>query len=350
VPWRHQFAIIPSDGFAPGCLSPCRRPGQVRRHVSPVLNGNRVSPNLRSVSFESLEETRLSPGQAAAYADHARHEVVIAVGRSTIAVRFSRASAAAAFTERFGDALGYQAPDVVIHAVALDGEAYLWLSPDRVRRWPESPGDELLVFFADNVAMHEYLTTSRDVGLHAAVVASGSRVVALIGSSTAGKTTTAIAMVRNGFALYSDERCILQDGRAVPFLRTITVREGGRSALLADAERDCAVDTIPTHGDSTVRPGVLLGERAGGQPLPLSDVFIIEGRDTTPSIEACSLYTGLPALLRSMISRDTGVERMARLLVEMRDVKLYRLTLGTPDATAKSIERTLGEAIAGAAR
>lgn len=305
--------------------------------------------NLRSVSFESLEQTRVSPNQAALNATLAPHEVVIAIGRSSIAVRFSRASAANAFAERFGDVLGGQAPDTIVFAVALQGEAFFWRSPDRVWRWSEDLSDELLVFFADNVAMYEYLTTSSDVGIHAAVITKGSRVVALVGDSTAGKTTTALAAARIGFAVYSDERCILQDGRVVPFLRAITVREGGRSALVSAAASASALDAglreLPERGDSSIRPRSILGERAGGPPRPLSAVFIIEGREATPTVNACPLYAGLPALLRSMVSRDTGIERAARALAEFRDVPLYRLRLGTPHATACAIERALDEAI-----
>src|SRR5450755_3948585 len=122
-----------------------RRACQVRRRLSSVLNSNQFGQDLRSVSFESLDQTSLSPSQTIAYTAGAVHEAAIAVGRSTISVRFSRASAAAAFAERFGDMLGHCPPDVVIYAVALNGEAYFWRSPDRVRRWSEDPSDELLV-------------------------------------------------------------------------------------------------------------------------------------------------------------------------------------------------------------
>jgi hypothetical protein len=310
------------------------------------LNQKQFGQNYRSVSFESLDRTSLSPSQTLALTARAVHEVAIDVGRATISVCFSRASAAAAFAERFGDMLGNSAPSVVIYAVALDGEAYFWLSPDRVRRWSEDPSDELLVFFADNVALHEYLTTSADVGIHAAVISKGSHLVALVGESTAGKTTTALAAARIGFAVYSDERCILQDGHVVPFLRAITVREGGRSVILAAAASASALDArlreLPERGDSAIRPRSLLGERAGGPPQPLSAVFIIEGRAATPTVNPCPLYAGLPALLRSMISRERGIERAARVLAEFRDVAIYRLRLGTPHATACAIERALG--------
>jgi hypothetical protein len=302
----------------------------------------------RTISFESLEETRLSANEAATFAKHARHEVSIALGRSTIAVRFSRPSAAAAFGERFGDMLGQRAADAVVYAVALDGQAYFWRTPGRARRWPENPSDDMFVFFADNVAMHEHFATATDVCIHAAVLARAAGTVALVGRSTAGKTTTALAAARHGFTLYSDERCILQDGHVVPFLRAITVREGGRAALLespaAAHPLDDRLRELPARGDVAVRPRILLGERAGGPPRPLGAVFIIAGRDATPSVEACAAYAVLPELLRSMTSRDSGIDRAARLLPMLRGVPVYRLRLGTPAATAILIERTLDEA------
>jgi hypothetical protein len=300
------------------------------------------------VSFGSLEPAPLSPEVAAAYAARAQHEVVLAVGRTTIGVRFSRAPAATAFAERFGDMLSDAAPAVVAYAVELQDESYFWVSPDRARRWAGPISDHLLVFFSDILALHEYLVTSIDVGFHAAVVASGPVVVALVGRTTAGKTTTAIAAVRNGFHLYSDERCIIQDGLVVPFLRAITVREGGRSALLRDAVADSPIDAklreLQVRGEAPVRPSVLLPGFAGGPPRPLAGMFLIEGQNATPSLEPCTVYDVLPALLESMASRDSGLDRAARIANELRGRPLYRLRLGSPAATANLIERTLDEA------
>ena len=319
----------------------------MRRYLGTVVTGSWVS-------FYSLEPTRLSSSRALGYAARARHEVAIAIGRSTVAVRFSRHSAAAAFAERFGDMQGTAMPSSIVYAVDLNDEAFFWLSPDRARRWPLAINDELLAFFADNLVMHEYLTTSNDIGLHAAVVASGPVVAALVGSSTAGKTTTAIAAARIGLCVYSDERCILQDGLVVPFLRAITVRDGGRSLLLRDAEPGSPIDArlraLPANRENAIRPKELLGDGAGGPPTKLSGVFAIVDRAATPSVERCSLYDVLPTLLQSMASRDTGLGRAVRLADELRDTQMYRLQLGGPASTATLIERTLREVYAGAKR
>jgi len=299
-----------------------------------------------------LERTCFSPREAAALAGQASFRVAIAVGSKTIAVCFSRASAAAAFAERFEDMLSTRAADVTIFAVDLDGEAFFWRSSDEVYRWRGPLHRELLSFFADGVALHEYLTTSSDLGLHAAVIARGSRAVALVGASTVGKTTTALAAAARGFALYSDERCVVQKKRVVPFLRAITLREGGRALLLDDAPSANALGTalcaLPPRGDQSIGARRLLGDAAGGPSLELAAVLVIEGRAARPEVDACSLHAGLPALLRSMLSRETGIERAARALREFRGVPLFRLILGPPYATVDAIEGTLCGALGGA--
>ncbi len=302
-------------------------------------------PSRRAVSFESLEQAPLSAPQAAAYAARAAHQVTFAVGRHTIAVRFSRASAAAAFAERFADMQCDRAPDTLVHAVARDGEAFFWRHAERARRWPAHADDGLLMFFADAVAMHEYLTTSPDLGIHAATIAQGCRAVALVGRSTAGKTTTAIAAVRSGFTLYSDERCIVQSGRVVPFLRALTIRPGARSALLAQGATGGPIcellRALPDHGDASVGARLLAGQTAGGPPLPLHALFVIAGWAARSSIAACPPYALLPALLRSVVSRDARLDAAARMLTELRDVACYRLWLGSPDDAVRAIRAAL---------
>jgi hypothetical protein len=317
-----------------------------------VLPGRiRLSGEMRRLSeqvfYDSLESTAFAPDRAAAYASIAEHEVTIAVGSSTIAVRFSRSTAAAAFAERFGDMLGYGTPSCVAYAVSFQDEAFFWGCPDRVRRWPRAISDELAVFFADSLAMHEYFSRSPDVSLHAAVIAGDRAVAALVGHSTAGKTTTAIAAVRHGFTLYSDERCIVQDGLVVPFLRAVTVREGGRLALLDHSAPDSSIDerlrVLPSRSETAIRPSALFGTRTGGPPRPLVAVFIIAGRDDVAAVTPCSFYEALPTLLQSMASNDTGLGRVTRLAAELRNLPIFRFRLGTPNESARLIERTLNE-------
>ena len=242
-------------------------------------------------------------------------------------------------------------PNTVVYVVATGGEALFWQWPDRVRRWTGNVDDELLVFFADAVALHEHFTSSADLGIHAATLAAGSHAVILVGRSTAGKTTTALAAVRDGFKLYSDERCIIQNGRVVPFLRALTIREGGRAALLASGADDSITErlrALPEYGDASIAPRVLAGDAAGGPPVPLGAVFVIEGRAARTSIAACAPHALLPALLRSVVSRDARLDAAARVLREVRNAACYLLHLGTPDETVRAMRAVLGEVVAGA--
>ena len=323
--------------------------------VTPVSRDDSKSEHeSRAVTFESLERTSLSKDLAATLKDSAIYSVAVAIGGATIEVRFSRASAAAKFQRRYRSSLGHRGRDCIIYAVESEGAVYYWRVRERTRSWSGTCDDDLFVFFADNVAMHEYLTASSDLGLHAAVIARDQRVIALVGESTAGKTTTAIAAARRKFQVYSDEHCIIQDTFVVPFLRAITLRAGGRAALRNEARPDCAIDRVlanlPDHGDVAIGARTLLGNSAGGPPAKLEAIFLVEGRDETPQVVRCSVYDAMPTILHSMTSCESGIARPARMLEELRNVAIFRLRLGTPGATVDAIDRTIDEYLAGVSR
>jgi hypothetical protein len=304
-----------------------------------------VNGRTESVRFESLDERALTVREAAACAALARHEVRFSVGRSTIAVRFSRASAAAAFADRFGDMPATRAADLTVYAVVNDRGAFFWRTPEHVRCWPRDLDDALLVFFADNFAMHEYLSSGTALGLHAAVIASASHLIALTGVSTAGKTTTALAAVGHGFTLYSDERCIIDDGCVVSFLRAMTLRAGGRAALLAGSaigdRLEPVLRALPAQDDVSLRPRTLAGAGAGGPARRLDAIFIIEGQAAQPHVERREPLEALPVIALSTICRERGLERIARLRREFGSISVYGLQLGTPDDTVNAIAAAL---------
>jgi hypothetical protein len=124
--------------------------------------------------------------------------------------------------------------------------------------------------------------------------------------------------------------------------------------LLDGTENGCPIDAqlraFSRRGDITILPRVLFGERAGGPPRRLDRLFLIDGRNATPSIESCSPYGVLPALMRSVICRESGLERAARFVAAFGQIPTYRLRLGTPSATAAAIARCLDEPDSGARR
>ncbi|MDQ2858129.1 MAG: hypothetical protein M3R53_05675 [Candidatus Eremiobacteraeota bacterium] len=305
------------------------------------------------IRFEALSRTRLAPERAAALAARAVHSIGFAVGTSTVSVNFSRAECAAAFAARYEDLASDRAPDFNAFAVEEASDAFFWAdATDRVWQWSGGtlPPDAI-AFFADNAGMYEFLCRTPVLGFHAATLAGSAGALALIGATTAGKTTTAVACVRRGLRLYSDERCILEDGRTAPFLRRLTLRAGGRAALLGDpCDEPLGIDRRlrewQNAGEVPVRASALFGAAAGGPPLPLAAVFVIDGRGDRPQVVPVRASDVMPALLASMASRESGLARIARVLHELRDVATYRLRLGPPDATARAIVDAAGESLA----
>ncbi len=301
------------------------------------------------ITLAALESVRLSREIADLMASDACHQVCIAVGKLRVAIRCSRESHARALALRFGDLLASGPPDVSAHAVEADGKLYFWLTLERVFVYDGRTNDEIFTFFADNVTMNEVLRERGYFGLHAAVVTNGLRAAAILGTTTAGKTTTAVACVRRGLRLSSDERCIFEDGLLVPFLRALTVRRGGREALLNDPQEGSPIDALlrrfPDGAEVGTRPSTLFGDAGVATERRRLDLaFLIEGRAGLARAEPCDLYAVLPQLLAASVCAETDVERLARALHELRGVRCYRLTLGSPDATARLIEERLDAA------
>lgn len=143
--------------------------------------------------------------------------------------------------------------------------------------------------------------------------------------------------------LYSDERCIFQEGRVVPFLRRLTLRAGGRAALLEDEPANSAFTDLlrswATYDEVAVRASRLFeGASQGGAPLPLRWLFLIDGYGDVPALTPTTALAAAPALLRSLSRGDSTLDRMAGLLRELQGVGVYRLRLGRPAASAHVIK------------
>ena len=79
--------------------------------------------------------------------------------------------------------------------------------------------------------------------VHAGVVAWHHRAIAIPGQSFSGKTTLVAALVRRGAAYVSDEYAPLDaDGRVRPFLRRLTIRDGGDELQQQPSELGEVVD------------------------------------------------------------------------------------------------------------
>jgi hypothetical protein len=301
------------------------------------------------VSFESLVPGRLEADEERALLERSSFAVTFATGGRTIRVRFSDRAVGEHFAYRYGDMLaGEGAEPAKRFSVIGDGtRTVFWSSRDDVRIWPRP---ELPVpvasFLTDGAVMNDVFVRGTLRGLHAAVVRGRRGVAAIVGDSTAGKTTTAVACARRGLTFYSDERCVLADGLAHPFLRALTLRAGGRRLLAADDVDDtlgigAKLRAWQGRDEVLVRPSSLFGARAGGDPAPLTDVIAIDGTGERPEIAEVPVHALLPDIARTMWSAELGLDRAAAILRDFAAVRCARLTLGTPDATARAIAARL---------
>ena len=118
------------------------------------------------------------------------------------------------------------------------------------------------------------------LSFHAGAIACDGYAAAIVGESTAGKTTTTIACARRGMSPYSDERLLLRDGMVLPFMRAFNVRPGGRALLGHDDAFDdfaVAMRQEPEDADWTdVSLFEVIRNLRKPQPAPLCAVFILQ--------------------------------------------------------------------------
>jgi hypothetical protein len=121
--------------------------------------------------------------------------------------------------------------------------------------------------------------------LHASAVVIDGRAVAFLGHSGAGKSTTAAAFVRRGFAALTDDVLALERklGALKP-AEEYLVRPGHNVVRLApDAVRALygAEDALPHGGDTTDKRHLELtadGNRLPAGPVPLDAIYVLHER------------------------------------------------------------------------
>jgi hypothetical protein len=281
-----------------------------------------------------------------------RESVVIDVAGLVCAVHFDDAAVAAQFAARYTDLTSIgRTPER--HAFAMRDDVLGWLfwsDATPVMRWPH--GDltaHAVAFLADAVALTAFCRQRADgiVSLHAASLAVADGVAAIIGDSNAGKTTTAIACARAGMDLFSDERCLIDAGlRVHPFPRAVNVRASGLRLLSADRVPGCDPigRRLRAHGAgdwNDVRISALIPQQRALEPRPLRAVFLLAGHAGAVSIEAVSADRAVRASARWAQGAGTGLDKIARLLEIFRSVPCYRVSLGTPDESARLIRNSV---------
>lgn len=207
----------------------------------------------------------------------------------------------------------------------------------------ELPGDAL-AFLTDAALMSALVHADGALqSMHAAAVEYRGAGAAIVGDSTAGKTTTLLACARSGMRVYSDERALLRGGVLQPFLRRCNVRRGGRDLLLRDDGGDALAQVLADAESFSLRE--VFGERHCAAPAPLRAVFVLKALGTRASVCPTGAAQALPAISRWFDTRGDAMDRLGSAIATLRAAQCFALTLGTPAQTASTIRSTI-EALA----
>lgn len=294
--------------------------------------------------------TRVEPksGMLAQLAGTAQHAVTLEFAGRVAEVRFSSSEAAGRYRRRYRHLASVRPPNIVVYAAARrPDEIYFWAEGGSPSLWNHSALNAAgVAFLADAVATTVFFTASEELmALHAATVSDGAATAAILGSSTAGKTTTGIACARRGLALYSDEFCLLAPDGVVPFPRALNVRGQAIALLRGDPAPRSPVDAWLQACGSEDCEDVSYDELFGGAPapqsLPLRAAFAVSARGSKPSARRITPGQMLPHAAAWAKMHERGVRAVERILETLQGVACYDLVLGSPDDTARLIAHTL---------
>jgi len=299
---------------------------------------------VNAAGLERVEHLDDANGLARAGLESVRLDLAGAI----VEVRFDCPDAAQLYRRRYRHMLSDGRPGRIAYAVAQKpDEHFFWVEGGSAYRWRGSPlKPHAVAFFTDAVVgTTVFRSLENVVTLHAAAISDGFSAAAIIGSTTAGKTTTAIACARRGLALYSDEFCIVAPNGILPFPRSLSLRCAATEVLANDPVPSSAVDAwLRTHGccdGYDLGYDELFGTLERPAPRPLRTAFVLIGKGAQPSIREVSrvamvAHAGPWAKLKA-----SGFEAFETLLALFEGVACYEVVLGSPDATARAIRRTM---------
>jgi len=301
------------------------------------------------VRFDSLSQTTLSLELAATLQSKATHRLTIQVAGQSLRVNVEREDVYRHLVYRYAElaSLGDSERCLDVYITESDFGALFWVDLERVWMWPhENSGSIVTSFFADNVMMFEFFVRSAYISLHAAVLGGKRGALALVGTTTAGKSTTSVACALAGMMFFSDERCIVRDGIVYPFPRALSLRAGGRHLLLSEESPELRqlhglLERWADTPELVIQPSRLFPGRVADTPAPLRAVVCIDSRGDTPALRATSFKDVLSQLMNQSCSAGSGLDRLAKIMHDLHDIEFYRLRLGSPMATAQCLKAVL---------
>ena len=294
---------------------------------------------MRVIRAEQL--TRAGSDANRALEKHCVHTARCEIAGLTMELCTDLPEVAELFALRYADHPATGEPDFRYYVATVRGGYAFWSAHAATWRWTQGalPADAI-VFLADSVAMSALIRFDAELAsMQACAVELEGLGAAIAGASTANKTTTLLACARRGMHVYSDERVLMRRNVVHPFLRRSSVRAAGARLLLADKDGDRAIDAVRTAPELSLR--TYFGSDAIAEPRPLRALFVISATGHCAVLELIDTAAALPAVTRWFDSLGDMVDRVSRAIAMLRNVRCYRLTLGTPDETAAAIAYAL---------
>jgi hypothetical protein len=187
--------------------------------------------------------------------------------------------------------------------------------------------------------------------LHASAVSYQGRCIAFLGSPGAGKSTTAAAFARNGYAVLTDDIAALveRDGafHVLPAYPHLSLWPDSVNMLYGSP------DALPRFSTSWEKRRLVLGEggtRFEGRALPLGAIYLLDERrsDHAPCTEAVRPRAALLSLVaetyaNKILDREMRAREFEFLTRLVTKVPVRRVYPHTDTSQLGELCRTIGE-------
>ncbi len=291
---------------------------------------------MRVIRAEQL--TRSGASSNAALEQHCTFTANCEIAGVTMQLCTDVPEVARLFGLRYADHPASKHPDFRYYVATVRGGYAFWCAHAATWRWTQGPlPSDAVAFLADCVALAAIVRFDPAlVSMQAACLELNDIAAGLAGHSPTGKTTTLLACARRGMRIYSDERTVLRNAVAHPYLRRNSVRAAGARLLLTEPDVvDRRFDMLHTEPQLSLK--TCFGAECIAAPRPLRVLFVIAGSGYCAALEAIDTATAMPSIMRWFDAHGDMVDRATRAISILNGVQCYRLTLGTPDESAAAM-------------
>lgn len=286
---------------------------------------------MRVIRAEQLTRTT---GDHARLETHCTHTARCAIAGVTIELCTDIPEVARIFALRYADQPADAPADFRIFAATVRGGYLFWSAHAAAWRWTQGPlPADAVVFLADSVALSALVRHDQSLAsFHGAALQFKEWGAIVAGVSNAARVGALFACVRRGMRLYSDERALLRGTHLQPLLRRSSTRAAGARLLISERDNAGSPASLPQLSLLTA-----FGSTAVAKPAPLRVLFVAAGTGYCAGLEAIDTATALSSVVARFDARGDMVDRVARAIAILHDVRCYKLTLGSPDESAAAI-------------